>query len=163
MAVAADAVGLLAHDEQDLAVRLQPDEPVHDVHARLLEAAGPLDVGLLVETGLELDERHDLLALACRLGERRDDAGLVAAGAVQRLLDREHLRVARRGRDERFDTRGERLVRQVDDDVAGADVGEDVVTLEPGRDDTAPRRVLEVVARRGRTGPRVRRGRAARR
>ena len=63
MAVAPDAVGLLAHDEQDLGVGLQPDEAVHDVHARLFEHAGPFDVGLLVEARLELDERDDLLAL----------------------------------------------------------------------------------------------------
>ena len=53
---------LLAHHEEDLGVRLQPDEPVHDVHARLFELAGPLHVGLLVEARLELDERHHLLA-----------------------------------------------------------------------------------------------------
>ena len=103
VAVAADAVGLLAHDEQDLGVRLQADEPVHDVRARLLEHAGPFDVGLLVEARLQLDERHDLLARFGRLDERRDDAGFVAAGAVQRLLDREHARVARGLLDERLD------------------------------------------------------------
>ena len=95
MAVAADAVGFLAHDEQDLGVRLQPDEPVHDVRARLLQHAGPFDVRLLVEAGFELDERDHLLAGLGRLHERRDDAGLVATGAVQRLLDREHVGVGR--------------------------------------------------------------------
>ena len=95
VAVAADAVGLLAHDEQDLGVRLQPDEAVHDVRARLLEHAGPFDVRLLVEARFQLDERDHLLARFGRLDERRDDAGLVAAGAVQRLLDREHVRIAR--------------------------------------------------------------------
>ena len=74
VAVAADAVGLLAHDEQDLGVRLQPDEPVHDVRARLLEHAGPFDVRLLVEARLQLDERDHLLARFGRLHERRDDA-----------------------------------------------------------------------------------------
>jgi hypothetical protein len=43
-------------------VRLQPDESVDDVGARLLEHAGPLDVGLLVEARLQLDERDDLLS-----------------------------------------------------------------------------------------------------
>ena len=91
VAVAADAVGLLAHDEQDLGVGLQADEPVHDVRAGLLQHAGPLDVGLLLEAGFQLDERHDLLARLGRLHERRDDAGFVATGPVQRLLDREHV------------------------------------------------------------------------
>ena len=146
MAVAANAVGLLAHDEQDLAVGLQTDEPVDDVHAGLLEAAGPFDVRLFVEAGLELDEGHHLLAFARRLRQRRHDARLVAPRAVQRLLDREHARVASRGRDEGFDARGERLVREVHENVAGANVAEDVVTFEAGGDDAAPRRVLQVFA-----------------
>ena len=74
VAVAADAVGLLAHDEQHLGVGLQADEAVHDVHARLLEHAGPLDVRLLVEARLQLDERDDLLALLGGLDQRAHDA-----------------------------------------------------------------------------------------
>ena len=98
VAVAADAVGLLAHDEQDLGVGLQPDEAVHDVRAGLFQHPGPLDVGLLLEAGFELDERDHLLAGFGGLRQRRDDAGFVAAGSVERLLDREHVRIARPGR-----------------------------------------------------------------
>ena len=83
VAVAADAVGLLADHQQDLGVGLQPDEPVHHVRARLFEHAGPFDVGLLVEARFQLDHGHDLLARLGRLDERRDDAGLVAAGAIR--------------------------------------------------------------------------------
>ena len=43
------------------------------------------------------------LPASAAFDERRDDAGLVAAGAVQRLLDREHVRVARGLVDERLD------------------------------------------------------------
>ena len=71
-------------------MRLQPDEAVHDVRARLLQHAGPFDVGLLVEPRFQLDERHHLLAGFGGLHERRHDAGFVAAGPVERLLDREH-------------------------------------------------------------------------
>ena len=49
-----------------MACVFKPDEAVHDVHARLFEHAGPFDVRLLVEAGLELDERHDLLARFAR-------------------------------------------------------------------------------------------------
>ena len=62
MAVTVDPVGLLANDQQDLGVRLQADEAVDDVCARLLQHAGPFDVGLLLEARFELDERHHLLA-----------------------------------------------------------------------------------------------------
>ena len=78
VAVAADAVGLLAHDEQDLGVGLQPDEAVHHVHARFFEHAGPVDVGLLVEARLELDERDHLLA---RLGGLRPASATIALSA----------------------------------------------------------------------------------
>ena len=113
VAVAMDAVLFLANDEQDLGVRLQADEPVHDVGAGLLEHAGPFDVGLFLEARLELDERNDLLARLRGLGQRRDDAGLVATGAIERLLDREHVRITRRLGDERLDRRRERVVRVV--------------------------------------------------
>ena len=62
---------LLAHDEQDLGVRLEADEAVDDVRARLLQHAGPFDVRLLVEARFELDERDDLLARFRGLHERR--------------------------------------------------------------------------------------------
>ncbi len=49
--------------EGGLRVRLEADEPVDDVRAGLLELAGPDDVRLFVEAGLDLDQDHDLLAL----------------------------------------------------------------------------------------------------
>ena len=120
VAVAADSVRLLANDQQDLGMGLEPDESVHDVCARLLEHPGPLDVRLLVEAGLQLDECDDLLSRLGRLDERYDDAGLVAAGAVQRLLDREHRVVARGLLDERLDRVRERVVRVVQQHVAAS-------------------------------------------
>ena len=98
-----DSVLLLANDQQDLGVGLQADEPVHDVGAGLLEHPGPLDVRLLVEAGFQLDECDDLFARLGGFHERHDDPGLVAAGAVQRLLDREHPVVARGLLDKRLD------------------------------------------------------------
>ena len=44
-------------------MRLETDEPVDDVGARLLELACPDDVRLFVEARLDLDEDDDLLAL----------------------------------------------------------------------------------------------------
>jgi len=41
------------------------------VRARLLKLAGPFDVGLLVEAGLDLDEDHDLLAPLSDAAEMR--------------------------------------------------------------------------------------------
>ena len=105
VAVAADAVGLLADDEEHLGVRLQADEAVHHVHARFFEHAGPFDVGLFVEARLQLDERDDLLALLGGLDQRAHDRALGPGGAVDRLLDREHVRVGGRLLDELLDRR----------------------------------------------------------
>ena len=76
-------------------MRLQAEEAVDDVHAALLERARPLDVALLVEARLELDDRRHLLAVLGGARERLDDRR-VAARAVERLLDGEHVADRRR-------------------------------------------------------------------
>ena len=101
-------------------MRLQPDEAVDDVHARLFQRAGPLDVRLLVEARLQLDERHHLLARARRPAiSDATIAALGAGGPVQRLLDREHAA----GRGAAWSTNAstdvvERVVGVVDEHVA---------------------------------------------
>src|SRR5207247_10946143 len=85
--------------ERGPAVRFQAYDAVHDVDARLLEGARPRDIVLLVHPRLELDQRGHLLAVLRRPGERRDD-GARPAGAVQRLLDCDDLRVIGRPLDE---------------------------------------------------------------
>ena len=71
-----DLVALLPHHERGLAVRLEPDEPVHHMAARLLQLAGPADVGHLVEARLDFHEHHHLLARLGRVDERVDDRGV---------------------------------------------------------------------------------------
>ena len=71
---------------------LRPDQAVGDVHARLLQRRAHSMLRGLVEAGLELHERRDLLAPLGRADQRLDD-GAVAGGAVQRQLDGEHLGV----------------------------------------------------------------------
>src|SRR5882724_10716883 len=66
VAVPPDTVRLLPDDQTRLAVCLEPGEAVHDVGAHFLERAGPADVRLLVEAGLELDEHRHLLAVLHR-------------------------------------------------------------------------------------------------
>ena len=92
VAVAAQAVGLLAHDEQQLAVRLEADHAVDDVDAGALKLAGPGDIGLLIEAGLDLHDGDDLLAGLGGLDEGVHDRG-VAGGAVEGLLDGQDLGV----------------------------------------------------------------------
>ena len=123
--VAAQRVALLADHQRQLAVGLQADEAVDDVAAGLLQLARPLDVGLLVEAGLDLDEDEDLLAGLGGVDQRVDDRG-VARGPVQRLLDREDVRVGRGLLQEGLHGGGEGVVRVVQQHVAFAQRGEDV-------------------------------------
>ena len=104
VAVAAQLVAVVADDEHALGVGLQPDHAVHDVHAGALELLGPVDVGGLVEAGLELDEHGDLHAPLGGPDQAADDRA-VAAGPVQRHLDRLHARVVGRLLDERLGAR----------------------------------------------------------
>ena len=115
VAVAAQLVAVVAHHEHALRVGLQSDHPVDDVDAGALELFRPVDVVGLVEAGLQLDEHGDLHATLGGADQRPDDRA-VAAGAVQRHLDRLHTRVGGGLLDERLGRRGEALVRVVDHD-----------------------------------------------
>ena len=140
-------------------------QPVDDVGPHFLERAGPTDVGLLVEAGLQLDEHRDLLAVLGGPGERqRDRRG--RAHAVERHLDREHPRIDGGLADEAGD-RVEGVVRVVGEDVAAPDRAPDVrATVEGGqrawgqRLILEPRQVdggveLEEIGERGEAGARV--------
>jgi hypothetical protein len=86
----------------------------------------PFDVGLLVEPGLELHQGDDLLARLGRGHQRAHERALLARGAVDRLLDREHVRVTGRLVDERLDRGRERVVGVVDHHIAGLEHAEQV-------------------------------------
>ena len=147
VAVAPDRRALAAHHQARLAVRLEPDQAVHHVHAGLFQCAGPLDVGLLVEARLDLDQRDDLLARLGGVDQRVDDRRVTRC-AVQRLLDRQHVRIGRGLFDEALHRRGERVVRVVHQDVAVAQRGEDALGRLPfaerRRGGGDERRVLEL-------------------
>ena len=136
MGVAADAVGLLAHDQAQLAVRLQVDQAVDDVDAGRFEPGRPGDVVALVEARLELDQHRDLLAGFRRLLEQVDERRVVP-DAIERQLDRHDMRVAHRRLEERLD-RDERIERMVQHVVAVPHELEDLVDVVAAPDD--PRR-----------------------
>jgi hypothetical protein len=125
--VTADAFAFPPHDHGDLAVRLQPDNAVDHVHAHLFQHAGPPDVAGFVEAGAQLDQHRHLLAVLGGLQQRADHRR-VAADAIQRLLDGQHLRVTR-GRPQELDDGLERVVGVVHEDVPGADGVEHVSRL----------------------------------
>ena len=126
---------------------LHVGEAVHDVDARLLQLARPLDVAALVEARLQLDEADRLLALLGAVDERRDERAVVG-GAIHRRLHRDHVGVGRGGRGEGLEARPERLVRLVHEHVGTPDLVEDARGLRhPGQAwlrDRHPRLVLQV-------------------
>ena len=115
--------GLAPRDEQHLRVRLQPDNAVDHLRAHALQPLRPVDVGLLVEAGLELQHDGDLLAAAHGLHQQVHDRALVA-GAIDRLPDGQHLWVLD-GLTQEFHHRLEALERVVQEQVAAAQAGED--------------------------------------
>ena len=118
-------VAFTPDDERHLGVNLQVGEAVDDVHARLLQRTRPLDVPVLVEASLQLHEADALLAVLGALDQRRDERA-VAARPVNRGLHRDHVGIAGGGLHERLEAGGERLVRLVDEEVAAADLREQV-------------------------------------
>ena len=95
MGVAADdAVGVAADQQRELAVGLEAEDAVEDLHAGVFELAGPADVGGLVEAGHQLDDDGDFLGLR-GVGEGAEH-GRVFAGAVEGLLHGDDGGVGRR-------------------------------------------------------------------
>ena len=149
--VAAQAGEVPAHHQDHLRVRLQADHAVHDVDAGLLQPARPLDVGGLVEAGLDLDHHRHLLAVARRLDQVVDDPG-ARRGPVQGHLDREHLGVAAGLAHEALDRRAEQLVGVLQQDRPGLadDVEDAALVLELGVGDRIVGRIVQRgVAQRG--------------
>ncbi len=148
MPVAAQPPGLAARDDEQLGMRLQADDAVHDLRADRLEALGPVDVRLLVEARLQLDDRHHLLA-AARAVDQQVHQRRLRAGAVDRLLDREHRRVVDCFAQQLHD-RLERLERMVQQHVAGLQPREDRVLARQAA--LRPDRLVGREAQRGRVG-----------
>ena len=146
MGVPADPVVLPAHHQTRLGVGLQAHHAVDDVHARRFQRSREVDVGLLVESRLELDEGHHLLAGVGRSHQRSDD-GAIGGRAVQRLLDRQDGRVPCCLVDEGFHRGRERIVGVVHQDVAAPDRVEDIgrafVAHEGRRHDGCPGLILQ--------------------
>ncbi len=90
MKIAADAVLFPAHDERDLAVHLEADQPIDDMDALALQRTGPFDVALFVETRFQFHQHGNLLAVFDGF-EKRLDNRRIAPHSIQRHLDREHI------------------------------------------------------------------------
>ena len=116
MHVAPQTVGVAAHDESHLRVRLEADDPIAHVRAGTLQTMRPLDVVLFIAPGLELEHDGDLLAAVdCFQQGLHEWRG--AADTVQCVLYGQHRGVGCGTAYEVVDRR-ERLVRVVKEHVA---------------------------------------------
>ena len=121
------AAALAAHHQRQLGVGLQFEEAVHHLHAGAFEIARPADIGFLVEPRLQLDQRGHRLAGLGGLRQRAHDRRVVR-GAVQRLLDRDDVGIARRLLQELHDD-VERFIGVMDDQVLLPDRREDIAAM----------------------------------
>ena len=83
---------LPAQQQGELGVRLQAEYAVDDLRARLLEPLRPVDIRLLVEARHQLDDHRHFLAATSGI-DQRFHQHRVDAGAVDSLLDRDHVGV----------------------------------------------------------------------
>ena len=118
--IACDGVAFVPDYQRDLRVRLEADNPVDDMNARIFQFLGPLDVPFLVEAGLELHESHHLLAFIGSLHESPHDR-TVLRSAIESDLYRQDLGIAGGLTEELDDGRREGPIRVVDEDIAGLD------------------------------------------
>ena len=123
MRVAAQLGRLAPRHQQQLGVRLQADHPVHDLRAHGLQPLGPIDVGLFLEARLQLDDAGDFLAAPRRLDQQIHQRRF-GAGAINRLLDRQHVGVVH-GLVQELHHRVERLERVVQQHVTAPQLLED--------------------------------------
>ena len=100
--VAAQAVIILAYYHYDLAVGLQTDYAISDMHPCFLHSLRQTDIGGLVKTGLQLDDNGDLFAVM-RGQNKGIDYTALAGGAIERHLDAAHFGVRRRLTQESLD------------------------------------------------------------
>ena len=128
MGVALELVGALftARNQQHLGVCLEADHAVDHLHAQRFQLLGPVDIGLFIKAGLELQHRQHFLAAAHGLGQQVHDFG-VGAGAINRLFDGQHLRVVD-GLAQQLQHAIKALKGLVNDDVALAHLRHDGAT-----------------------------------
>ena len=117
--IAFDSVAVTAHHQQHFCVGLVAHHAVHHDGAGFLQTPGPFDIGLFIEAGAQFHDGSDFLAIACGRFQVVENFRL-GAGAVQGLLDGQHLRVPR-GFGQQVDYRLERFVGVVQQDVALVD------------------------------------------
>jgi len=149
-------VVLPPREQGELGMRLEAEHTVDDLGTRAFQLLGPIDVRFLVEPCEQFDDHADLLTAAGCVEERLHQNRLDAR-PVNRLLDRNDVRVLRRAPDE-IDDDLERLIRMMQQDVRRLDGGEQVgraaQALRQTRDESSVLEPFEIdlIDKRGEAG-----------
>ena len=128
--IASQPFGLASQHQGQFGVGLVTHHAIDHVHAHFFQLGGPVDVGLFVEAGHQLQHDGDFLAGAGGFHQRFHQHR-VGAGAVDGLLDGHDLRVAC-GAAQEVLHRIEGFVGVVQQHVAGGNHAEQVVLLQGG-------------------------------
>src|SRR6266480_1313253 len=92
MDILPEAIGIASYHQQRFAVRFQPHHAIDDMGARFLELSGPANIGGLIEARAQFHQSGDLLAVVGGLDQRLN-YGRITAGAIERNLERQNLRI----------------------------------------------------------------------
>ncbi|MNM95932.1 hypothetical protein D3C81_1083920 [compost metagenome] len=104
MDIAPELSALSPQHHDHLGMRLETDDAIDDMRADFLQLRRPADVRLLVEAGQQFHHRGDLLAVARRLDECRQQDRVVP-GPIHGLADRHDIGIPCRLPDEIDDRR----------------------------------------------------------
>ena len=121
------AATFAAHDQQHLRVGLVADHAVNHLHTRVLKPIRQAQIGFFVEACAQFDHHGHVFTVSRRLNQVLDDRRILP-GAVQRLLDRQHIGVFRCLFDQ-LQHRCERIERMMHQHVAGGGALEDGVHI----------------------------------
>ena len=127
MGIGDKLVALAPHDRADLGMGLVMHEAIDDVRARPFQPPRLADIGGLVKAGFQLDQCGDGFAGFRGFAEGADDRA-VMAGAIQGLLDRQYVRIARR-LFQKADHHVERLIGVMQQHILLADRGEHIALM----------------------------------
>ena len=131
MNIAPQHVPLLPHDQRHLAVGLEIQKAEHDVHAGRSSCRAQLTLLASSKRALSSTSAVTCLPFSAAAIRARVD-GRIAAGAIQRLLDGQHVGIVGRAADE-LDDRLEGIERMVQQDVVAANGREQVLVAAPLR------------------------------
>src|SRR5205823_6421153 len=131
MDILPEAIGIASYHEQRFAVRFQSDHAIDNVRARFFQLTSPANISGLIKAGAQFDQSGDLFAIIGSLDQRLD-YGRITAGAIERNLDRQNLRIGG-GTLDKADNGIETFVRMMQQNILFAHDLENVGLRRQGR------------------------------